>query len=320
MSDTGALSMLTTPPYPMLAKPGKVGDVARAVAQGYIIEPKLDGIRCMAVVGDGLIQLYNRQLVNITSRFPDVVDAIRLRTGVRPLLGRLVLDGEIYVRDEAGLPDFQLVQHRANRTLAIEQAVADYPAVFTTFDVLGSGAFTYSNYSLRYRRAILEEVVGPMVVATYTQDEADEHVKAQTGEGLMLKLASSHYHAGVRDPAWLKVKWLREAEVVIGGVTHGTGKREPYFGGLLMGVPLPDDRHGDYRMTYVGTVGTGYTDVQLEFLSTHLRNLRSVVCPFEKQGSDWDLKYFVKPIVRAHVKFAEYTRDGIMRFPRFHSL
>lgn len=305
--------------YPMLAKAGKVEDVAGAVGRGYLVEPKIDGIRCLAVMVDESIQLYNRQHVNITGRFPEIVDDIRLKVPGRGMLGRLVLDGEIYVRGEGGHPNFQLVQHRANRILNIPQAVSDYPAHYAVFDVLQSG-LSYMELTLQKRRDILWEICPQLVVASYTQEEADDRVEREEGEGLMLKLLSSTYNAGGRDGSWLKVKWLREAEVVVGGVTHGVGKREPWFGGLLVGVYRPgDENHGTSRLVYTGTVGTGFTNSELDWLTTHLRAIRTDVCPFEGRGSDWDLKYFVKPVMKIRARFAEYTRDGIMRFPRFVS-
>lgn len=319
-SSGAQLPILTPLVYPMLAKVGRIEDVAGAVGRGYLVEPKIDGIRCLAVLVDGAIQLYNRQHVNITSRFPDVVDDIRLKVPGAGMLGRLVLDGEIYVRDDAGLPNFQLVQHRANRTLNIVSAAHDYPARYGVFDVLQSGV-SYMGMPLKKRRDILWEICPQLVVASYTQEEADDLVVREVGEGLMLKQLSSVYVPGGRDASWLKIKWLRETEVVVGGVTHGIGKREGTFGGLLVGVYRPgDENHGVTRLVYTGTVGTGYTDAMLNSLITHLRAIRTDVCPFDNRASNWDTKFFVRPIMKARIRFAEYTRDGIMRFPRFVGL
>lgn len=320
-ANTGVpLSILVKPPYPMLAKTAKADDVTGAVGRGYLIEPKLDGIRCLAVVGEGgdIVQLYNRQLVNITARFPEVVERLRLQAGAgTAMLGTLVLDGEIYVRGSSGHPDFQLVQHRANRIHDIEYASATYPARYSVFDVLSSGHADYMRLALSDRRAVLREIAGQMMTASYTQSEADLLLEMKQGEGLMLKHLSGRYHPGMRSPGWLKVKHETEIECFVGGVTFGIGKREPHFGSLLVGTWRPLDEHGVSGLTYVGTVGTGFTDETLEMLTAQLHMLRTTVNPFRTRGTDWDLAYFVNPLTKVKVRFSNWTKDGVMRFPRF---
>lgn len=288
---------------------------------GYIIEPKLDGVRCLAVVGDvGGCQLYNRQLRNITAAFPDVCAQI---VGACPgvaMMGPLVLDGEVYVRGPEGHADFQLVQHRANRLRDVDAAVQAYPARYAAFDVLSSGRVDYKSLALVARKSILMAAAPTLAIATYTQEEADDLARCGTGEGLMLKALASRYVPGARSPDWLKLKWLREAEVYIGGVTWGVGRRADYFGGLLVGVYVPGDTHAKGRLTYVGTVGTGFTDEMLEVLTLRLRSLHTSVKPFAEADPGWDLAYYVQPVLRARVRFADYTRGRIMRFPRFAGL
>lgn len=313
------LSILTKPPYPMLARAGSVEQVANAVSQGYAIEPKIDGIRCIAVVGtlvgESVVRLFNRQLVDITLRFPDVVGSLRQRR-----YKDCILDGEIFVRGENGQPDFQLVQHRANRLRDVQVACVEYPAQYSAFDLLRIGGQDITGWTWHDRRISLQDIVPQLVIATYTQDEANDLVRSQAGEGLMLKQWSSRYRAGVRDASWLKVKWLNEVEAVVGGITFGIGKRESTFGGLLVGVYLPGDAHGTGRLTYLGTVGTGFTVAALEMLTTHFRSIKTADCPFAERGADWDLAYFVRPVMKVRVAFAQYTRDGIMRFPRYLGL
>jgi len=312
----------------MLARTGKLSDLTDAVERGYIVESKIDGIRCLAVVGDmGGVQLYNRQLRNITAAFPDACEQIKLRVR-HP--GPLVLDGELCVLGPDGLPNFQLMQHRANRLHAVADTAMAYPAAYRAFDVLSlsPGRYfgrtfdmqDYTSWSLQDRKRVLWDIAPLLALPTFTQEEADAIATQEHGEGLMLKHGSSRYYPGQRSPAWLKIKWLREIEAVIGGVTYGYGKREPYFGGLLVGVWLPSDLEGKARLQYIGTVGTGFDTSSLEALTPRLYALRTPACPFDACSSDWDIAWFVEPVLGARIKFAEYTRDGIMRFPRFVGL
>lgn len=320
-SNSPQLSILMKPPYPMLARAGRVSDVEGALERGYCIEPKIDGIRCLAVVGviagERVVRLFNRQLVDITLRFPDVVNSLRSRVHHA---SNYTLDGEIYVRGEDGQPDFQLVQHRANRLRDVQVAMVEYPARYAAFDVLRINDRDVTGWTLDSRRSALDDVAGSLKIAEYTQDEADHLTITQEGEGLMLKLWSSRYRVGERDASWLKVKWLHEVEAVVGGITFGIGKRASTFGGLLVGVYKPGDAHGTGRLQYLGTVGTGFTDAALGMLATHFRSIKTADCPFAERGSDWDLAYFVRPVMKVRVAFAQYTRDGIMRFPRYISL
>jgi bifunctional non-homologous end joining protein LigD len=321
MSD-GNQPILLKPPYPMLARAGKLEHLAHARSDGYRIEPKIDGIRCMAIVGtiggQRTIQLFNRQLRNVTSRFPEVVEDMHLKVRTDCLL-----DGEIYVRGDNGHANFQLVQHRANRVQGIELASMQYPAHFVAFDLLRLDTHWLTGtrgWSLQARQAVLQDIAGQLCIATYTQEEADDLAMRQVGEGLMLKHVSSKYLPGERSPAWIKCKWLRSVECWVGGVTHGIGKRESYFGGLLVGVYMPEDTHGKARLQYIGCVGTGFNDDTLAYLSDVLPSHRTAECPFAQRGADWDVKYFVRPVQKIRVAFSEYTRDGIMRFPRYESM
>lgn len=319
-ADTRQLDLLRLPPYPMLARVGKIAQLRTAIADGYMIEPKIDGIRCLVVIDrvdadTRMIRLFNRQLVDITGRFPDVVDEVRLKVrGVGH-----TLDGEIYVLGDDGHADFQRVQTRANRLRDVEAAAAAYPARFLAFDMLRyeGRPLTSPGFSLRVRRELMFEVCGQLVISSFTQDEANRIEANHEGEGLMLKHRSGAYSPGERSPAWLKVKWLREVRATVGGVTFGIGRRASTFGGLLVGVPMPADKEGRARLRYVGTVGTGFTNDRLYELYAGLCNLRTADCPFVERGADWDIQFFVRPIVQVRVAFSDYTRDGIMRFPRF---
>ncbi len=79
--------------------------------QGWLWEPKLDGIRVLAYLSDGKVELRSRRGVDITKQYPSLIAA----------LGRLpahsmVLDGEICALD-AG-----------RRTAIPAAAAADQPA------------------------------------------------------------------------------------------------------------------------------------------------------------------------------------------------
>jgi bifunctional non-homologous end joining protein LigD len=102
---------------------------------------------------------------------------------------------------------------------------------------------------------------------------------------------------------------------VIGGWTPGQGRRVGMIGALLLGVGDPAG------LTYVGKVGTGFTDRMLRDLAEQLRPLTSPTAPFadvprpEARDAHW-----VRPQLVGEVAFAEWTDDGRLRHPTWRGL
>jgi bifunctional non-homologous end joining protein LigD len=100
---------------------------------------------------------------------------------------------------------------------------------------------------------------------------------------------------------------------VIGGFTAPQGSRTD-FGALLVGY-----FEGDL-LRYAGKVGTGFGRSTLAELGAKLRDLETDESPFAEvhpvpRGTRW-----VKPELVAQIAFAEWTRDGRLRHPRYLGL
>jgi len=61
----------------------------------WIFERKLDGIRCVAIAGEGAVRLRSRNHLSLSGRFPEVVAALEAA------VSRAVLDGEVVAFDGA---------------------------------------------------------------------------------------------------------------------------------------------------------------------------------------------------------------------------
>jgi len=172
------------------------------------------------------------------------------------------------------------------------------------------------------RRRLLTQAVEPganwIVPAHQVGDGAA--LLAATGEqqleGVMAKRLGSPYQPGKRSPNWRKVKHRREATVVIGGFTAGSGNRANTFGSLLVGRRDGDD------LVFAGGVGTGFDQPTLEALAASLRDLATDACPFAtippasyRRGATW-----VEPVLAARVEIAEFTNDGYVRHASFVGL
>src|SRR5690606_36332623 len=98
----------------------------------------------------------------------------------------------------------------------------------------------------------------------------------------------------------------------IGGFTEPSGSRQG-FGALLVGY-----YDGD-RLRYAGKVGTGYDSKTLRMLRARLDRIRRDRSPFatpvKERGAHW-----VRPELVAQIGFTEWTRDGMLRHPRYQGL
>ena len=99
----------------------------------WLFEIKYDGVRVLAERRGERVTLYGRSGQDTTSRYPEVVRALRALA-----IERFVIDGEIVALDAAGRPSFQRLQPRMALTDPHEIAMAaqQRPAVGVFFDCL----------------------------------------------------------------------------------------------------------------------------------------------------------------------------------------
>ena len=89
---------------------------------GWVYEPKLDGMRCLAYVQNGLARLFSKSGREISETFPSLAkEMCTLNTGV--------YDGEIVAHDEHGLVSFERLQERwmLRKTREVELADRSNP-------------------------------------------------------------------------------------------------------------------------------------------------------------------------------------------------
>jgi bifunctional non-homologous end joining protein LigD len=135
---------------------------------------------------------------------------------------------------------------------------------------------------------------------------------------VVAKRRAGIYQPGRRSRDWIKVKNQRMQEVVIGGYTQGNGNRSSDFGALLLGVPSA----GGKKLTFVGKVGTGFSEAARSDLLTDLSRLDRATSPFDAslpavlvRGTTW-----VSPKLVGEVRFSEWTPDGHLRHPVWRGL
>jgi bifunctional non-homologous end joining protein LigD len=239
--------------------------------------------------------------------------------------GAAVLDGEIVALDAAGQPaGFQRIQDRIHLTEAREivRRAATNPTAFVAFDLLRDGGEDLCARPLVERRRRLEAALTPALgdtVRLSTQVRGDgaallAEARAHGWEGLVVKEAMSPYRPGRRSREWRKMKLARSDSFVIGGFTEPRGSRHR-FGALLLGAREPGG-----RLRYVGHVGGGFSDAELDRIARLLRPLEIPTCPFDKRPVTNEKPHWTRPELVAEVRFSVVTDDGVLREPMFLGL
>jgi bifunctional non-homologous end joining protein LigD len=284
----------------------------------YAYEIKWDGIRAVAAIDHGHLELTGRNGTDYAPRYPEL----------RPLGGalgatRAILDGEIVAFDGDGRPSFERLQTRMH--LASEAAAKrrsrDVPVVYVAFDLLWLDGRSTLGLSYADRRRLLTalELEGPhwRVPAHHEGDGAAllAATREQGLEGVIAKRRDSTYEPARRSGAWIKVKNTLRQEVVVGGWSPGEGRREGGLGALCAGV----HDAGGGTLRYVGKVGTGFTDEMLAVVEAKLAALRRPDSPFTGRQPPRGT-VFVEPRLVADVEFREWTRTGTLRAPSFKGL
>lgn len=296
----------------MLATLGTARDVEDG-DNDWAFEMKWDGIRAIATVDGGTVRLTSRNGKDLTAGYPELRE---LGTVVSATTA--AVDGEIVALDSHGRPDFGLLQTRMNLTKAsdVKRSARSAPVHFMAFDLLAVDGDSLLKVPYDERRARLESALKPGTSSSIqVPPSLDRSVEAAIAvsrelgmEGIVAKRRSGTYQPGARSRSWIKIKHHRMQEVVIGGWRPGNGRRASSIGSLLVGVP---DGSG---LRYVGRVGTGFTDRQLDDIMRTLGPLARDSPPLDGvPGADGADARWVEPALVGEVEFAEWTSGGRLR-------
>jgi bifunctional non-homologous end joining protein LigD len=327
---TSAPEPASTPPEPVAPTPPE--PVAPMLAtlttedefgeeEGWAFEMKWDGVRIIASVSARAVLLQSRKGRDETQAYPDIVEALRSWLDRSPTrVESAVLDGEVVVVDAGGRPRFGLLQNRINltRPADIAQAAKAFPAQLMLFDLLQLNGRDLTRETYDERRRLLDELTPDepgLRVQVPPIFDGDLHAAMDTSrlldlEGVVAKRRTSSYQPGRRGGSWLKIKHQHVQEVVIGGWRPGNGRREGGVGSLLLGVNEGDE------LRYVGRVGSGFNDHQLDEIQARLARLARATSPLaDVPREDARDAHWVTPSLVGEVKYGELTSAGRLRHP-----
>ena len=229
----------------------------------------------------------------------------------------MLLDGEIVALDHRGRPSFQALQHRSTAGLVL---------TYVAFDVLAIGNQSLITAPLSVRRTRLRALLsGSGVMQSEPLPgnvEAIERAIRDFGlEGVVAKREDSTYRPGQRSDAWVKVKFSPRQEFVVGGYKPNGRSIDSVVVGHYEGR----------RLLFAAQVRNGFTPRVRAELRQRLEPLKVARCPFANLPNSegrrhWgsgitaeDMAKFqwVTPRDVVEVAFVEWTRDGVLRHPRF---
>ena len=258
-------------------------DMKRVKGDEVYVEPKLDGIRCLAIVERGEAKLFTRAGKQITN-FDSTVgtELSQLRDGC--------YDGEIMSVDFREL--MRQVNRKEDKDISqVYFAVFDYINLKEWHAKKSKTQCAVRKEQIKNQLSTVGKFKYLRIVRFKTIEATEENFKKEHDywvskgeEGIMIKDISAPYEFK-RDWSVMKYKAFFDVDVRIKGLLEGTGKHQGKLGSFVI----------DYKGKEV-RVGSGLTDTLREEL--------------------WiDRNKHVGRLIE--VRYQEETPDGSLRFPTF---
>ena len=298
-SGKGSKADFPAPFSPMLAKLSKTP----FSDSDWIFEAKYDGYRCLVFKEKDQVKLYSRNGHLLNDKFSDLADA------AATIPGDFVADSEIIVTDKSGGGDFQKLQQYVKKGVKGTLRLVFFDLIFFERKDLSKLPLTDRKEALK---ELLSDVTDPHIkYSKHIAEQGEKFLAASNDlglEGVIAKKKDSPYVKNSRSSYWLKLKNIKEEDLVVIGVTPTTAAGRS-FGAVLLARPLD----GDFE--YAGKVGSGFGDQQtdelLETFSGHKTKSPPVKNIKEK------VLFWLKPKLYAEIKYSEKTEDGKLRHPVF---
>ena len=283
----------------------------------WLYEIKWDGYRALAYMNQGKVDIRSRNNKSFNEKFYPVYEALQ------QWKIDAVVDGEIVVLNDEGVPDFGDLQ--------LWRSEADGQLAFYVFDLLWLGGNDIMDLPVEQRHQLLQGIIPPGNGIIKISEQFDTSgrefflLAERLGlEGIFAKRRGSVYTPGIRSKDWLKIKTEKRQEFVIGGYTKNENTSK-FFSALLVGL----FENGKFH--FVTPVGTGFNTATQKDILQKLKPYETRTCPFVEEPEYNKPSRFrpnppkaevtwVKPKLVAEVSYREETKDGAIRHPSFKGL
>jgi bifunctional non-homologous end joining protein LigD len=312
------------PPKPEKQKPGAMKGAVKAAMpavvkpqlatpsatppsdEKWLHEIKFDGYRTLAHFSGGAVKLITRAGLDWTHRYSALSRAF-----AKLPCTEAVIDGEVVVIGEDGITRFA----------ALQDALATGESrhlTFYAFDLIHLDGFDLSRVELLKRKEMLAKLLAPIITPNAAIQLSDHVVgdgaalydyATELGlEGVVSKRTDAHY-VQTRAATWLKTKALQKGDFPIVGYT--TSEAAEGLAALGVGEWVDGELH------YRGKVGTGFDAGDLASLLERLEPLAEEGPPLDRMPAGM---IQVRPVLTAHVHYANLTRDDSLRHAVFKGL
>jgi bifunctional non-homologous end joining protein LigD len=273
----------------------------------WIHEIKYDGYRTQAHLRAGRATLFTRRGFDWTDQFRGVAEAIEALDATE-----LVLDGEVIVQDDQGIPDFAALQSEIARRRSDR-------LTYCVFDILYLDGRDLRRLPVVTRKQTLANLIsdrtGSIAYSSHLEGDGAAMLERACDmrlEGVVSKLKSSPYISG-RTENWIKTKCAKRDAFPIVAFVEKLGAKPRRIASLYLG------RWEGKRLLYAGKARSGYSietaQKVRELLDRLITNKPPLNHALDKPKATW-----VRPEVEADVTYSSITTSGLLREPVFKGI
>lgn len=284
----------------------------------WLLEPKLDGYRAIAVKSSGHSNLYSMDAKIYNSEFPEIYDAL-----TKLMVKDVVLDGEIVAVEPTGRPNFNALQNRKSTKL---------PIYYVVFDCLHFKGRDLLDRPIEERKKYLTEVAEGFISPIQPILVFDKDIDLETAitvvqktkiEGLVAKRTGSLYYPGDESDLWLKQRFNQEDKFFIGGYIAGSKG----IGELLIG-----EYRDDGKLHFIKRLIAGLNQFNRPEIFKAVQDLKTKAVPFvnlpERKSQHQHAVteevmaevQWLNPEQSAEIEFVERTPHGRLRHASYRRL
>src|SRR5258708_1058749 len=279
----------------------------------WLFEIKWDGVRALARIVNGKVELRSRTGGEITYQYPELAELPKDLSATEA-----ILDGEIVALDARGHSNFERLQERMHIRVPAPKVLSDIPLTYYIFDLLYCDGYDLREASLLERKGLLRRLLHSSERFRFSDHQMEhgqelfELAREQGLEGIVGKRADSRY-ASLRSAQWVKIKATKALDAVVGGWTEPRGSRS-HFGSLLLGL------YDGKTLQFIGHVGSGFHERSQETIAGRLKEAADSKCPFEKIPETNEKAHWTRAAMVARARFSGWTEEKRLRHPVFVAL